>query len=111
MSEPRRLAAIRRLYLAKLSEQPSDMSPERKEEAAKAELDKCLGSMWRDEIGDAGFGMDPIGDMEDRIDLLPGATRDAGFSGDDVQPPVEHKKSKPDAEDSILMKLMKFFHD
>lgn len=109
MSEPRRMAAIRRLFLAKLAKMPSDMPQEMKVEAARRELDKTLGPIWRDEVDDAGFGMDPTGDMKERLDKLPCATREAGFSGEDVPPPTKKKSEEPKGK-SMLHRLMMFFN-
>lgn len=105
MSTPERMMAIRRLFLAKLEKMPSDMQHKLRVEMARKELDKVLGPMWRMEVEDAGCELDPTGDMLDRVDKLPEATRDAGYHGDDVPPP---EKSKD--KDSVLAMLMKLLH-
>ena len=105
MSIPERMSAIRRLFLAKLDKMPSDMPHEHRVECARKELDKVLGLGWRDEVQEAGLELDPTGDMTERLDKLPMATREEGFHGDDVPSP-EKKKSKG----SVVKLLMKFLH-
>lgn len=106
MSHPERMSAIRRLFLAKLAKMPSDMEHEERVESARSELDKVLGDSWRKEVEDAGMELDPTGDMQEKLDKLPMATRDAGYHGDDVPPP-EKKKKKPVEKDSIIMRIIK----
>jgi hypothetical protein len=114
MSEPRRMAAIRRLFLTKLEKQPSDAPHELRVERARKELDKALGPIWREEVRKAGVELDPTGDMiekddmQERLDNLPMATRDEGYQGLDVEEPVERKK-KPEEKDSMFVRLVKIF--
>ena len=120
MSDPRRIAAMRRLFITKLNATPSHKPHEERVEMARKELDKALGPVWRDEVEGAGFGMDPTGDMGSRLDRLQDATKEAGFSGDDVPPkrPVAVNVSKIEDEEEdedessvpdIMLRLMKFF--
>jgi hypothetical protein len=105
------MMAIRRLYLAKLDKMPSDLPHEERCELARKELDKVLGPIWRDEVEAAGEQLDPTGDMIERLDKLPEATREAGYHGDDVVPPVLNKKEEEkEDKNSILLKLIKFLH-
>lgn len=105
MSTPERMAAIRRLFLAKLEKMPADMSHDVRVEMARKELDKVLGPVWRMEVEDAGEDLDPTGDMISRMDKLPEATREEGFHGDDVPGP-----EKPKKKESIIQMLMSFLH-
>ncbi len=89
-----RLAAIRRLYLSKLEKMPSDMPHEQRCESARTELDKVLGTSWRDEVEEAGEELDPTGDMLSLMDRLPEATREAGFKGDDIPEPKRTKSKE-----------------
>ena len=87
MSDPRRISAIRRLYLAKLEHMPSNIPYEDRCEGAKRKLDEVLGPMWREEV--KNIGLDPTGgaDMDNNLDSfydrLSNATRDEGYHGDD----------------------------
>ena len=111
MSSPERMGKIRRLFLAKLEKMPSDMPHEKRVEAARFELDQVLGPEWRKEVEEAGVDLDPTGDMAERLDRLPMATREAGFHGDDI--PMKNKPKEEDKEDegtSIIIRLMKFIH-
>ena len=97
MSTPERMKAIRRLFLAKLEKMPSEMKHEMRIEMARKALDKDLGMSWRDEVKEAGPELDPTGDM------LPKATRDEGYHGDDVPEPVKNKKG-------MIKQLIEYFH-
>ena len=111
MSHPERMAAIRRLFLSKLEKVDEDMPHDMRIEMARKDLDKVLGASWREEVRAAGVELDPTGDMgcdmQERLDKLPIATRDAGFHGDDVPPPM--KKKKEHGSKSIIVRLMKLF--
>ena len=100
MSTPQRIAAIRRIYLAKLAKMPAEMPHDERRDTCRKELDKVLGPVWREEVAASGEELDPTGDMFDRLDKTEEATKDEGYQGDDVPPP--HK--------SIIKKLMAFFH-
>ena len=104
MAEPRRMSAIRRLFISKLDAMPSDVPHSIRVEMARSELDKALGPMWREEAKEAGHMMDPTGDMLERMDKLPEATCEAGYAGEDVPPPEKKMKHNP-----VIIKLMKFF--
>ncbi len=106
MSVPQRIAAIRRLFLAKLEKMPADMPHEERVEASRRELDKVLGPSWREEVEAAGAHMDPTGDMQERLDKLPMVTREEGYHGDDVPPPIPKKKEEDD-EEGITVRIMK----
>lgn len=106
MSVPERMAAIRRLFLAKLEKMPAHLDHEVRVELARRELDRALGPIWRKEVEDAGLELDPTGDMLERLDKLPMATREAGYHGDDVEPPQPKKEGR----NGMIVKLMQFFH-
>lgn len=108
MSTPERMMAIRRLFLAKLEKMPSDMQHNDRVEMARKELDKSLGPIWRMEVEQAGVELDPTGDMLERMDKLPEATKEEGFQGDDI--PQMTLKKKPKKEQSIVHTFMKIFH-
>ena len=108
MSVPRRMAALRRLFLAKLEDMPSDMPEEARAEAARNELDNVLGPEWRKEVEDAGFGMDPTGDEGDSMaNRLQQASVNEGFDGGNI--PEAPKVEKLDKA-SLIERLSKFIH-
>ena len=104
MANPHRLSAIHRLFLAKLEGIDSNEPHEIREELAREELDRVLGQGWRDEVEDAGYGMDPTG--EPKEDPLFTATRDEGYHGDDV--PAPDKKKKKKKPNSIMNRISMF---
>ena len=106
MSDPQRIASIRRLFLAKLEKISEEMPYEERVECARKELDNDLGPMWREEV--KRIDLDPTGEkMEEKADSfydrLSSATREEGYHGDDVPSAPRDKKS-------IILKLMEFFH-
>ena len=120
MSEPRRIAAIRRLYLAKLENMPSSMSYEERVQGAKRALDKVLTPQWREEV--KAIGLDPTDGAEleqcteNFYDRLTTATQEEGYKGEDVPPApkgvneIERRKDDKDDNSGIIAMLMKLIH-
>ena len=113
MSDPRRISAIRRLYLAKLEHAPNNIPYEERCEFAKSKLDESLGPIWREEV--KNIGLDPTGgeDMEMKLDTfydrLSSETRKEGYHGDDV-PPAPKQEKRPKKKDNIILTLVKLLH-